>query len=108
MSNIAGSVAGTPLAQATGADLERAQYETVSRQRQAQSQQKAEAASGIGETDGEDHQAAERDADGRLPWRRPERPADASDQPDPSLTPAPPPLPKDPSQQSGNLLDLTG
>ena len=29
---------------------------------------KAEAAAGVGEPDGEDHETAERDADGRRPW----------------------------------------
>ena len=39
---------------------------------------KAEAAAGVGEPDGEDHETAERDGDGRRPWEdQPEPEADA-------------------------------
>ena len=48
--------------------MERAQQEVGARRRQVYHQQKAEAAAGVGEPDGEDHEAAERDADGRRPW----------------------------------------
>jgi hypothetical protein len=60
----------------------------------------AAAAAGIGQADGEDHQVADRDGDGRRPWQRP---------------PAPPPVPepaapkdRDPSGERGGLLDLSG
>lgn len=95
-------LAGTPLAQAKGSDVDRSQQATGSQQTRAFSAQKAESAAGIGETDGQDHEAAERDADGRLPWRAPKQPAPetpASSQSLPS---------KDASGESGALLDLSG
>jgi hypothetical protein len=99
---IAAGVAGLPLAQTTGAETERAQQALAAGQRRVYHERKAEAAAGVGEPDGEDHQPAERDADGRRPWE--ELP-----EPDPAEK-APPPArrSKDPSRQSGNLLDLTG
>jgi hypothetical protein len=60
-------------------------------------------AAGIGRTDGEGHEAHERDADGRLPWQMTAR--QAPDQTDDQAD-APPPV-KDPSGESGNSLDLS-
>ena len=74
------SAAGSPLAQTKGAALERAQEEVGAEQRRLYHDRKAEAAAGVGEPDGEDHQTAQRDADGRRPWEEP--------------------------HESGNLLDL--
>lgn len=98
---IPASAAGSPLAQTRGAPVERTQGEVGAQRRQVYHDEKAEAAAGVGEPDGEDHQTAERDADGRRPWE---------DQPEPEANaessggrPS-----KDPSLQSGNLLDLTG
>ena len=65
---IAAGVAGLPLAQTTGAETERTQQAVAARQRRVYHERKAEAAAGVGEPDGEDHQPAERDADGRRPW----------------------------------------
>ena len=64
-------------------------------------ERKAEAAAGVGEPDGEDHETHDRNADGRRPWE---------DQPAPEADAEPPDMrqSKDPSGQSGNLLDLTG
>jgi len=106
MGAVPGSVAGSPLAQTSGSETERAQHDVGAQQRRIQSDQKAESAAGIGETDGEDHEAADRDADGRRPWEAPPEPgtAEASD----SNSPPDPPRTKDPSGESGNLLDLTG
>ena len=101
------SAAGSPLAQATGSEVERTQQEMGTQQRQVQSDQKGDAAAGIGETDGEDHEPAERDADGRRPWEAPpqkKKPA-ASDEEPAALAPK---QTKDASGQSGTLLDLTG
>jgi type II secretory pathway pseudopilin PulG len=97
-----GSLAGTPLAQTKGAEIERAQQEAAAQERQAISDQRADSASGIGETDGEDHETNQRDADGRRLW---ERQAAARRQQEP---PSEPPRSKDASGQSGNLLDLSG
>jgi hypothetical protein len=104
---VTGSVAGTQLAQAKGSDLERAQHEAGNEQRRVQAEQKAEQAAGIGEADGEDHEAAERDADGRRLWedarrRTRDAPADAAS----AATGGP--QGSDPTGQSGTLLDLSG
>ena len=107
LGGIAGSVAGSPLAQTKGAEPERVQQETVAQQRRIDSDQKADAAAGIGETDGEDHETAERDADGRRLW---EPPAEAKNTQQAADQASPPPQrqSKDTTGQSGNLLDLSG
>ncbi len=101
---IAGTAAGAPLAQVKGTESERAQQAAAAQAFQVQGEQKAETAAGIGETDGQEHQTAERDADGRRAWSI-TRPAA---KPAPSEDPPQPPQSKDPSGQSGSLLDLSG
>jgi hypothetical protein len=103
LSGVAASVAGTPMAQAKGSEVERAGQEAGAEQGKVQSDQKAESAAGIGETDGADHEAAERDADGRLPWQRRRLPEKIKTDPPPA-----PAASKDSTGQSGNLLDLSG
>jgi hypothetical protein len=98
------SAAGAPLAQTKGPDVERATQDTGAQHRNVVYEQKAEAAAGIGETDGEDHQTDERDADGRRPWEFPPHKEKNSAE-DPSKRP---PKSRDASGKSGNLLDLTG
>lgn len=98
------SAAGTPMAQAKGTETERTQQESVNQQRQAQGEFRAESAAGIGQTDGEDHEASERDADGRSPWKLPERTQGSSAGP----PGARPPTSKDATGQSGTQLDLSG
>jgi hypothetical protein len=93
--------AGSPLAQTKGSEVERTEQQLGARQRQVYHGRKAEAAAGVGEPDGEDHEATERDADGRRPWEEPA--ATNGDVAEPKAHPS-----KDPSQQSGNLLDLSG
>jgi hypothetical protein len=105
LGGIAGSAAGSPLAQTKGSDVERAGQDTSNQQRQIQNDQKAENAAGIGQTDGEDHETAERDADGRRPWEHPPGASDAVTGDD--VAPAPPQS-KDASGQTGTRLDLTG
>jgi hypothetical protein len=95
------SVAGSPLAQTRGPDVERAHGEVGAQQRQLYHDQKAEAADGVGQPDGEDHETDQRDADGRRPW---EAPPEAEEEAGSS----PIRQSNDPSHQSGNLLDLTG
>jgi hypothetical protein len=94
------SIAGLPAAQAKGSEVDRGPQELAARQREAYYAQEADDAANVGETDGEDHETADRDADGRLAW-----------------TPSPeagrkrdhlPPNSRDATGQSGNLLDLTG
>ena len=103
MGGIVASAAGSPLAQAKGADVERTQQETVNQQRQVQGEFRAEAAAGIGQADGEDHEASERDADGRRPWEPPVRKNAAQAESAPRT-----PLAKDVTGQSGTQLDLSG
>jgi hypothetical protein len=97
---IAAGVAGLPLAQTTGAETERTQQAAAAGQRRVHHERKAEAAAGVGEPDGEDHQPAERDADGRLPW---EAPPESEPKATGDARQA-----KDPSRNRGNVLDLTG
>ena len=73
LSGIAGSVAGTSLAQTRGSEIDRAQQESTARELRARSEQKAELAAGVGQADGDNHQTAERDADGRRLWEFPQR-----------------------------------
>jgi len=102
LGGLAGSAAGAPLAQTKGSETERTQQDSGAQQRRVQSDQKAEAASGIGETDGEDHQTADRDADGRRFWEAPPEPNDSEQADDTDRRS------KDASGQSGQNLDLSG
>ena len=104
LGGLAGSVAGTQLAQATGSDVERTQTDAGSQQRRVDADRKAENAAGIGETDGEDHETAERDADGRRIWENTRRNKAAGQ----SGEAGDPPRSKDTTGQSGTLLDLSG
>ncbi len=104
MGGIAGSAAGSPLAQTQGSEPERAQQDASAQQRRVESDRKADSAAGIGEADGEDHETADRDADGRRFWEEPPEP----EQTDDSSGRSPEPKGKDTSGQSGTLLDLSG
>ena len=98
---IAAGVAGTPLAQTVGSEVERAHGEVGAQRRQVYYEGKADAAAGIGQPDGDDHETDERGPDGRRPWE--DRQASmAADAPQDVARSA------DPSHQSGNLLDLDG
>ncbi len=102
---ILGSVASTPLAQAKSADQQSADN-TVGHQRQVDAAANAEAAAGIGKTDGDNHEASERDADGRKLWENgvgKPKAAKAIGE-----TPVEISLSKDASGNSGNTLDLVG
>ncbi len=103
-----GSAAGSPLAQGQGSEVNRAQQETADHARQTQANEKAENASGVGQTE-QDEETADRDADGRRLWEvaseegeldkgEPEQ-EDATEQQ---------PRGKDPSGQKGGQLDLSG
>lgn len=102
-SGLAGSVAGSPLARASSSESDRASQEVGAQQRQVNSEKKAESAAGIGETDGENNEASDRDPDGRRLWEEIPGGEAESDgtQKDPTHG-------KDASGQSGNLLDLSG
>jgi hypothetical protein len=87
--------------------VERAQQDNTGAERRIQSDRKAEHASGIGETDGEDHETAERDADGRRIWE--ERSGSTeNDSPETDAPAQDHPVSKDATGQRGNLLDLSG
>ena len=99
---IAGSAAGSQLAQTSGSDVDRTAQEVSGAVRKADYQLKAEAAAGIGETDGENHESEDRDADGRRLW---EQMHHGSSETEESETPK---QSRDATGQSGNLLDLSG
>jgi hypothetical protein len=103
MGGVAGSAAGSPLAQTKGSEVDRLQQDSSARERRVQSDRKAESAAGIGETDGEDHETAERDADGRRLWEKTAQGKRAGEEP-----PADDRRSRDTSGQTGNLLDLSG
>ncbi|MBN2475714.1 MAG: hypothetical protein JXB62_13965 [Pirellulales bacterium] len=107
LGGIAGSVAGSPLAQTQGSEPERASQDSASLQRRILSNEKADAAAGVGETDGEDHESDERDADGRRLWENPPEGGEADTQAEDAGA-EPQRLSKDTTGQSGNLLDLSG
>jgi hypothetical protein len=100
---MAGSAAGSVYAQGHGADVQRTQQELVQHARQSQSAEKAEDASGVGQT-AEDEGADDRDADGRRLW---EAAAEGDPQPEPEA-PRDEPRSKDPTGQAGSQLDLSG
>jgi hypothetical protein len=103
-SPIAGSAAGTFLAQIRGSDVDRAQQDSRTQTLRSESQEKAELAAGVGQADGEDHQTSDRDADGRRLW---EFPRPQGGQEDGGETPHRSHA-ADPTGQSGGLLDLSG
>jgi hypothetical protein len=102
-SPIALSAAGTFLAQIRGSDVDRAQQEGSAQALRADSQEKAELAAGVGQTDGDNHQTEERDADGRRLWEFSRRPGEPEDDDLPRL-----PKGEDPTGQSGGMIDLCG
>jgi len=104
LGGILASAAGTSAAQAKGSETERVSQDSMVQQRQVRAEFRADAAAGIGQTDGEDHQASERDADGRSPWKRPEPTGGSTDIP----SSARPPASKDATGESGTQLDLSG
>ena len=106
LGGIPAAAAGSPLAQTSGSEVERAQQETSNQQRRIKMDAKAEAASGIAATDGEENQSEERDADGRRLWEAPEQAEKDSN----TEEQAPDHLPqsKDTTGQCGNQLDLSG
>ena len=106
---IAASPAGAPLAQTKGSDVERAEHESTGQARRVRADLQADNAAGIGEADGEDHETGERDADGRRLWEGPPQGQEPeADQVEPDRSPDERRSSRDPTGQSGNLVDLTG
>jgi len=94
------SAAGSPLAQTAGPEADRVAQQLNIMRRRVYHDRKAEEAAGVAAPDGDDHEPADRDADGRQPGNAPpERGGDAA---------AASPNSKNRSQECGNLLDLTG
>ncbi len=104
LGSIGAGAAGLPLAQVRAGDAERAK-EKIDRDGSRAADIKAEKSAGVGETDGEDHETAERDADGRRPWEEPPPPQESDSQGNEAMQGD---LPPDPTGQSGNLLDISG
>ena len=94
------SAAGLPLAQTKGGEVDRVQQGLAAYKRQAYYADRAAVAAGVGETDGENHETADRDADGRLLWELGEEARPMEN--------VAPQKGKDAKGESGNLLDLTG
>jgi hypothetical protein len=97
------SAAGTPLAQAKGSDVDKSTQDVGAQSRSTVYEKKAEAAAGIGETDGEEHQTDERDADGRRLWEFTEKNPKNPDNDVANRSRS-----RDATGESGNLLDLSG
>ena len=107
LGGLIGSAAGAPLSQTAGSEAERTSRESAVQQRQAEADQKAELAAGIGQTS-EDQESSERDADGRRLWEAPAK-KDAKDENEVAPTGVSSTRQsKDASGQCGNQLDLTG
>jgi len=101
---VVGSAAGTSLSQTAGSETERAK-DSLNQQRQVDANQKAELATGIGQTE-QDEESSERDADGRRLWEAPAKPR--KDETKTEEDAAQSRQSKDPTGQSGTKLDLTG
>ena len=107
LGGIASSAAGSPLAQTKGSDIERAEQDASNQQRRVRNEQKADSAAGIGETDGEDHEPADRDADGRRLWEMPPAGEETAADDENGVIDGPR-KGVDPTGDSGTQLDLTG
>lgn len=99
--HLAGALAGTPLAQ-TRQDSDRSAQQAADQARTSQSDARAEAAAGIGETT-EEHEAEERDADGRRLWEQPPGGSAPDEQEQPEAARG-----RDPHGQCGTQLDVSG
>ncbi len=101
MGGILGSAAGAPLSQTSGSEAERTSKDAATQRRQVETDQHAEDASGVGQTE-EDQETSDRDADGRRPWEvPPDVPKDEAG--DGSARKV-----KDNTGERGSNLDLTG
>jgi len=100
---MAGSIAGG-LPQIRSADAGHAEKQSADQARQTKSDQKAEAAAGIGETT-QDEKTSDRDADGRRLWEANPKHTDEAAE---DVKTQDAPQSKDPTGASGGQLDLTG
>ena len=98
-----GAAAGAPLAQQKGTDSDRVAQDQNTKARQEAAAKEAAKAEGVGETE-QDHEAADRDADGRRVWERfgdkpPHDDAPAAEESAPAIP--------DASGERGNQFDAT-
>jgi hypothetical protein len=96
------SLAGTALAQSKGPQIDRVHHDAAADERRIEVDGKAANAEGIGATDGEEKETADRDADGRRLWEFSLRDAQPSPN-DANKHPA-----QDPTALSGTRLDVAG
>jgi hypothetical protein len=104
LGGLVGSAAGAPLSQTAGSETERLQKGSLAQSRQADAEQKAELAAGIGQT-AEDQESSERDADGRRLWEGSAKAGKAKNSAEAADAAAR--QSKDATGQSGTKLDLT-
>ncbi len=94
-----------PLGNTTG--LSGSQNDAANQVRRTAANQKSEKAGGLGAADADQH-TGERDADGRRLWERPAEEQEQNSQQQEETIEALNPQSKDPTGNSGRLLDLTG
>ncbi len=108
------SALAAPLAQTQGSDVDRTAQDVAEQARETDADTKAETAAGVGQTDGEEHSANDRDADGRRLWERPletvddagaDEESDGASEADGTTAEH---TSKDATGESGNQLDLMG
>jgi hypothetical protein len=109
------SALAAPLAQTQGSDVDRVATEVAEQATESDGDTKAETAAGVGQTDGEEHSANDRDADGRRLWEKPLGLAEdgastdeESDGKSEESTAGVEHASKDATGESGNQLDLMG
>jgi len=98
----AAAAATSPLAQ-RAVDIAKAQHQVADQARGSKSSEKAEKASGIGETE-EDAGTSDRDADGRKIWEVTDEQTNSNEE----KAKTEKTLSKDPTGNKGNELDLQG
>ncbi len=108
MGGILGGAAGSPLSQSKGAAAEQTANETAAQKGKLSNEKKADAASGVGQTDGEGHEAHDRDGDGRKLWEAPVEAGEAAGEQEESDSAPAERKSKDASGNSGGSLDLSG
>ncbi len=107
LGGVSNSAAGVSLAQSQGSETDRVRQDAAAQARQQRAAERADNAAGIAATDGEEHEAQERDADGRRLWEEPL--AGGPLPPDEPRTDAPAQgASRDASGQLGHRLDLSG
>lgn len=105
LGSVLSSAAGAPQAQPRG-DVDHAEQTISDQHRQAQRNEQADAAAGIAQPDGEEHETEDRDADGRRMWEE-VMGGDPEVTTDPA-TDLPSRASRDASGDRGHEIDLSG